>query len=191
MWIETETESDAAFPTVAGCIERWADGRRSMRAEADQEDEFDDFDEEDFDDEFDDDFEEEEDDKDFTFTVPIGAVSGNTGATTPSEPVVKDVSGGSVDDIVPGQQVVLSTTVQNNLDEDLPFTALIEVRDSSGITVFLAWQTGTLNADGRAEVGLSWTPDRSGDYQVRTFVDSNLNNPQVLSQVMTSNITVS
>ena len=142
-------------------------------------------------DEFPADFEEEEDDKDFTFNVPFGAPGANDRATSPSEPVVKDVSGGSVDDIVPGQQVVLSTTVQNNLDEDLPFVALIEVRDSSGITVFLAWQTGTLNADGRAEVGLSWTPDRSGDYQVRTFVVSNLSNPQVLSPVMTSNITVS
>jgi hypothetical protein len=136
------------------------------------------------------DFEEEEDDKDFTFVLPIGQVGSNTGATTPSAPVARDVSGGTISNIVEGQQVVLTTTINNNLDDDLPFVALIEVRDSSGITVYLAWQTGTLDAGDRTEVGLSWTPEDSGDYQVRTFVISNLNNPQVLSQVMTSNITV-
>jgi hypothetical protein len=137
------------------------------------------------------DFEEEEDDKDFTFVVNIGAVGPGTGTTTPTEPAVRDPSGGAVSTIVPGQQVVLTTTVTNNIDEDVPAVILVEVRDSSGITQFLAWQTATIDADGRVEVGLSWTPDRSGDYQVRTFVISSLNNPQVLSEVKTTQITVS
>jgi hypothetical protein len=141
-------------------------------------------------DEFPADFEEEEDDKDFTFVVPFGGV-GDIGSTTPSEPTVKDVSGGTVDDLSVGQQVVLTTQVNNNIDDELPFVALVEVRDSRGITVYLAWQTGVLNAGGRAEVGLSWTPEDSGDYQIRTFVISSLNNPQVLSEVKSSMITVS
>jgi hypothetical protein len=90
-----------------------------------------------------------------------------------------------------GQQVVLTTTVTNNIDDELPFVALVEVRDSSGITIFLAWQTGVMDAGDRNEVGLSWTPEEAGDYVVRTFVISNLSNPQVLSDVVTTNITVS
>ncbi len=141
-------------------------------------------------DEFPADFEEQEDDKDFTFVVPFGPSDGGIGSTTPSEPVVKDPSGGAVNIITPGQQVVLTTSILNNLEDELPFVGLIEVRDSQGITQFLAWQTGVLNADGRAEIGLSWTPQVQGDYQVRTFVLSNLNNPIVLSEVKTTNITV-
>ena len=137
------------------------------------------------------DFEEEEDDKDFTFVVPIGGNGTGPGSTTPSAPSVRDVSGNNVGSITVGQQVVLTTQINNNLDDELPFVALIEVRDSSGITVYLAWQTGTLDANDRAEVGLSWTPEDSGDYQVRTFVVSNLNNPTVLSEVKTTQITVS
>jgi hypothetical protein len=141
-------------------------------------------------DEFPADFEEEEDDKDFTFVVPFGA-GGQLGSATPSAPSVRDASGGTVGTITEGQQVVLTTTVTNNADDELPFVALLEVRDSSGITVYLAWQTGVMDAGDRTEVGLSWTPEDSGDYSIRTFVISNLNNPQVLSEVMTTNITVS
>jgi|GEM_PF-1095261 len=142
-------------------------------------------------DEFPADFEEEEDDKDFTFVVPFGATTTNPQATTPSAPVAKDVQGGAVSQITVGQQVVITTQITNNVDDELPFVGLIEVRDSAGITVFLAWQTGVLDAGDRAEVGLSWTPEDAGDYQFRTFVISNLQNPQVLSPVATTNITVS
>jgi hypothetical protein len=140
-------------------------------------------------DEFPADFEDEEDDKDFTFVVPIGSV-GTLGSATPSAPTVKDASGGAVGSITTGQQVVLTTTVTNNVDDELPFVALVEVRDASGITNFLAWQTGVMDAGDRTEVGLSWTPENAGDYTVRTFVISNLNNPQVLSEVQTTNISV-
>jgi hypothetical protein len=136
------------------------------------------------------DFEEDEDDKDFTFSVPIQGIVG-TGTTTPTPPSVKDVTGNTLDEVSAGQQVVLSTTIVNNNAQSQPFVGIVEVRDSSGITVFLAWQTGTLNPSGQTEVGLSWTPDNAGEYTVRTFVISNLSNPQILSLVKESTITVS
>jgi hypothetical protein len=142
-------------------------------------------------DEFPADFEEAEDDKDFTFVVPFGATGGSPTSTTPSAPVAKDVQGGTVSQITVGQQVVLTTQITNNIDDELPFVGLIEVRDSDGITQFLAWQTGVMDSGDRSEIGLSWTPEDAGDYQVRTFVISSLNNPQVLSPVATSTISVS
>jgi hypothetical protein len=112
-------------------------------------------------------------------------------ATTPSAPELRDVTGRTLTSLSVGQQAVLSTNIVNNNDESRPFVALVEVRDSSGITVFLAWQTGTLNPSGQAEVGLSWTPEEAGDYEVRTFVISDLANPQILSEISKSNISVS
>jgi len=142
-----------------------------------------------YNDEFPGDFAEEEEDKDFSFTIDIGGNVG-TDTTSPTPPVLRDVSGNAIDEVSRGQQVVLTTSIENNNDSEVPFVAIIEVRDSSGFTVFLAWQTGTLNPSGNADVGLSWTPEFSGDYTVRTFIISNLQSPAVLSPVEQSEITV-
>lgn len=133
------------------------------------------------------------DDKAFTMTVTIGRTSseGSAGDTSPSEPEVKDVQGNSLDEIGVGQQVVLATTIQNNVEDERPFVAIIEVRDKDGITVFLAWQTGMLNPDDNAQVGLSFTPFDRGTYTTRTFVLSSLANPSILSEVEQSEFEVS
>ncbi|AFU57027.1 hypothetical protein Ngar_c00770 [Candidatus Nitrososphaera gargensis Ga9.2] len=128
--------------------------------------------------------------KDFVKTVPVGT-SGTTKTTTPSKPELKDAQGRPVTQVLAGQQVVLSTTVKNNEAASTPYAAIVEVRDSKGITVFLNWQTGTLQADGTTGIGLSWTPETPGTYTARVFVLSGLTNPQILSETITSTITVS
>lgn len=128
--------------------------------------------------------------KDFFLLVPIGAPRGPT-STTPSAPVLKDVSGKILTEVTAGSQVVLSTDITNNNDAPQPFAAIVEVRDADGITIYLQWQTGTLNANGTSGIGLSWTPDMPGTYTVRTFVLSSIANPQVLSPVAESTYTVS
>jgi hypothetical protein len=125
----------------------------------------------------------------FNFVVSVGAM-GTMNSTTPSVPTLKDVQGKTLSSVQQGQQVVLSTTVNNNENQETPFVAIVEVRDSNDVTTYLAWQTGTLNANGHAEVGLSWTPSQSGNYQVRTFILSDLSNPSILSAVQSSQITV-
>ncbi len=128
--------------------------------------------------------------KDFVFNIEVGTTLG-TKSTTPSAPAVKSVSGQPVTQVLAGSQVVLSTTIKNNLDSSRTYAAIVEVRDSNGITVFLNWQEGTLQANSETGVGLSWTPDQPGTYTTRVFVLSGLTNPQVLSQTVTSTITVS
>jgi hypothetical protein len=105
--------------------------------------------------------------------------------------VARDVQNRPVSEVTVGQQIVLSTQIVNNIGNDQPFVGLIEVRDDTGVTVFLSWQTGTLTPSGRTDVGISWTPEIAGDYEVRTFVISNLENPQILSPVARSEISVS
>lgn len=128
--------------------------------------------------------------KDFFLTIPIGAPA-SSNSTTPSKPALADVTGASITEVTSGQQVVLTTNVKNNDGTSRPFVAIVEVRDSDGITVMVQWQTGTLAPNGDAGVGISWVPESAGEYEIRTFVVSNLSNPQVLSPVVTSNVTVS
>ncbi len=130
--------------------------------------------------------------KDFVLVVPVGtSVSTDTSATTPEPVVPKDISGNELDEVSAGQQVVLSTTVNNNRNTDLAYAAVIEVRDADGFTVLLQWATGTLSAGGENEVGLSWTPMDAGEYTIRTFVLSDISNPSALSLIEESTLTVS
>jgi hypothetical protein len=134
------------------------------------------------------DFEDAEDDKEFVFNIPIGTAVGTV--ITPSEPVLKDVTGRELDEVCSGTQAIVTTVLSNTVDDVLPFVQIIEVRDSSGVTQKLDFQTGTLSAGGQSEVGSSWTPDQPGSYSLRTFAISNLNNPQVLSDVKETPTTV-
>ena len=129
-------------------------------------------------------------DKDFDFNIHIGS-SSTLGSAVPTTPEPQDIQGKTLNEVKAGQQVVLSTTVLNKIDEAQPYVAIVEVRDSNGITVFLGWTTGTMNANGQATVGLSWTAEQAGDYQLRTFVISSLSNPNILSEPVTSMLHVS
>lgn len=130
--------------------------------------------------------------KDFVLVVPVGSsgVSDVT-ATTPEPVVPRDISGEELEEVSAGQQVVLSTIVNNNRSSELDYAAIIEVQDADGFTVLLQWATGTLPASGENSVGLSWTPTEPGTYTVRTFVLSEIGNPAALSQITESTLTVS
>jgi hypothetical protein len=55
-----------------------------------------------------------------------------------------------------------------------PFVVLIEVRESSGVTVFLALQSGILDPSGTTDIGVLWQPNQAGKFEVRTFAITNI-----------------
>lgn len=90
-----------------------------------------------------------------------------------------------------GKQTTLAVNVINYDNQLIPFIEIIEVRNAEGVTVLLAWQGGELEPLEQKEIGILWIPDESGDYEIRTFIISDLVNPQVLSDVATSTVTIS
>lgn len=129
--------------------------------------------------------------KDFTYVVLVGTPGGDPESTSPTAPVLKDISGNTLSEVSAGSQVILSSTITNNADFSQPFAGIVEVRDADGFTVMLQWQTGVLNANGTTEIGISWTPDAPGEYTVRTFVLTSIQNPGILSPIEESTVTVS
>lgn len=129
--------------------------------------------------------------KKFLYTFEVGVGTTGTAATTPSAPAIKDVFGQEmVGDLTVGRQAVLSTTIRNNNANLQQFLSIVEVRNSNQVTESLDWQTGTLNPDGSAEVGISWMAERSGTYQIRAFVISGFEEPEILSRVVISEVVV-
>lgn len=108
-----------------------------------------------------------------------------------SSPVVTDIEGNVLIQAAKDQQIVLSTTVFNNLlDHSQPYVAIMEVRDETGITEHIAWSSGILQANANQTIGVSFVPPAEGRYTVRVFAISDLEQPQILSAVRESEIRV-
>ena len=105
-------------------------------------------------------------------------------------PRVKDTEGNILSSISVGQIIILSVANVNSGYDTQPCVAIMEVRNSRDVTVFLEFQFGTLEPLGRIETGISWTPSERGTYQLRTFLLSDLTEPEILSAIKTSEIEV-
>jgi hypothetical protein len=105
---------------------------------------------------------------------------------TPVPPIVYDMNGSVVQNSIVGQTVVISNNFTNNGATEIEFTLLVEVRDESGITQYIAWQSSTASPASTKIMGVSWTPNSAGVYHIRTFPISTLTNPQVLGSVETA-----
>ena len=118
--------------------------------------------------------------------------SGAALSPTPVPLSIRDSDGNLVDtsSIMSGSQLVLSRSYHNSESFEREILMLFEIRDSSGISIQIAWQVGLVAAASDKEVGISWIAPDIGDYQIRTFVISNLTSPEVLSEVTATNITV-
>jgi hypothetical protein len=132
-------------------------------------------------DEFPEDFDFNE--KVFTFTLPMPSHEGPSVELSKPKVIVNGTPAA-------GKQTVLSIAITNQNDNPQPLVQLVEVRDESGVTVFLAWQSMEAGPSSQTDIGVSWTPARPGDYQIRTFTVSGFENPQVLSAVQATDITI-
>jgi hypothetical protein len=119
-----------------------------------------------------------------------GTTASNLNSRTPVPPIIYDTTGKIIQNSTLGQTVIISKNFTNNKVTEVKFMLLIEVRDESGVTQYLAWQTSTASPSSTRNVGVSWTPDRAGEYQIRTFPISNLTNPQVLDAVEIAQLAV-
>jgi hypothetical protein len=104
-----------------------------------------------------------------------------------SEPIMVDVSGSSIDNVVTGEPILVETKVTNNLDEEQAFTYILQVKDSNDYTVMLTWIKGAMNALASMNAGISWTPEEDGNYTVEVFVWKSPEDPGL---PLTKNMTV-
>lgn len=105
-----------------------------------------------------------------------------------SEPIMADVSGSTIDSAVTGEPILVETKVTNNLDEEQPFTYILQVKDSNDFTVMVTWIKGTMNALASLDAGISWTPEEDGNYTVEILVWKSLEDP---GAALTRNVAVS
>jgi len=103
---------------------------------------------------------------------------------------VVDAFGASVAEVSVGQQVQIAADVSNGQDGDQAFAYLVQVQDGNGVTVSLAWITGSLTGGQSMSPALSWTPSDSGSYTATVFVWESVDNPTALSPTVSVDIDV-
>ena len=103
---------------------------------------------------------------------------------------VVDAFGASVASVSVDQQVQIAADVANGQSGDQGFAYIVQVQDGDGVTVSLAWITGSLTGGQSMSPALSWTPSASGSYTATVFVWESVDNPTALSPTVSVDISV-
>ena len=131
------------------------------------------------------------DELDVTATTLIGTVVPPLARAPAANLRVVDAFGNSLDAVSVDQQVQVTADLSNGQDRDQDFAYLVQIQDGNGVTVSLAWITGSLSPGQSFGPALSWIPTQVGSYTATAFVWESVDNPTALSPPVTTTITVS
>ncbi len=130
------------------------------------------------------------DELDITATTLIGTVVPPLERAPASHLRTVDAFGSTLDGIMVGQQVLITADVANGQDRDQPFAYLIQIQNEDGITVSLAWITGSFQENQQMSPSLSWLPEHAGSFTATAFVWESVDNPTALSPPVSATIIV-
>ena len=131
------------------------------------------------------------DELDVSATSLIGTIVPPLERAPASNLRVVDAFGNSLDTVSVDQQVQITADLANGQDRGQPFAYLVQIQDGNGVTVSLAWITGTLESGQTFNPALSWIPTEAGLYEATAFVWESVDNPTALSPSISTTITVS
>jgi len=130
------------------------------------------------------------DELDITATSLIGTVVPPLERAPAANLRTVDAFGNSLDTVSVDQQVQISADLANGQDREQAFAYLVQIQDGNGVTVSLAWITGSLSAGQSFSPALSWIPTQAGTYTATAFVWESVDNPTALSPPVSTTVTV-
>ncbi|MCH7968690.1 MAG: hypothetical protein IH841_05530 [Thaumarchaeota archaeon] len=131
------------------------------------------------------------DELDITGTSLIGTIVPPLERAPASNARVVNAFGNVLTTVSIDQQVQIAADLANGQDREQSFAYLVQVQDANGVTVSLAWITGSLSPGQSFSPALSWTPDAGGTYTATVFVWESIDNPTALSPPTSVDIPVS
>ena len=130
------------------------------------------------------------DELDITATSLIGTVVPPLERAPAANLRTVDAFGNSLNAVSVDQQVQLTADLANGQDREQSFAYLVQIQDGDGVTVSLAWITGSLSSGQSFSPALSWIPTESGSYTATAFVWESVDNPTALSPPVSTTISV-
>ena len=125
-----------------------------------------------------------------TATTTVGTSISPLEKVISSNPRIVDLFGNIITTVKVNQQVLIEADLKNAQQRDQPFTYLVQIEDSNGVTLSLSWITGTLTEGQFLDLAESWLPTSSGKYTAQIFVWQSLSEPNALSPPLSTIITV-
>ena len=130
------------------------------------------------------------DELDITATTLIGTIVPPLERAPAANLRTVDAFGNSLNSVSVDQQVQLTADLANGQDREQSFAYLVQIQDGNGVTVSLAWITGSLSSGQSFSPALSWIPTESGSYTATAFVWESVDNPTALSPPVSTTISV-
>ena len=130
------------------------------------------------------------DELDITATSLIGTVVPPLERAPAANLRTVDAFGNSLNAVSVDQQVQLTADLANGQDREQSFAYLVQIQDGDGVTVSLAWITGSLSSGQSFSPALSWIPTEGGSYTATAFVWESVDNPTALSPPVSTTISV-
>ena len=128
---------------------------------------------------------------DITATTLIGTVVPPLERVPATNLRTVDAFGNSLDAVSVDQQVQITADLANGQDRNQVFAYLVQIQDGNGVTVSLAWITGSLVSGQSFSPAVSWIPTEAGSYTATAFVWESVDNPTALSPPVSTTISVS
>ena len=101
-----------------------------------------------------------------------------------------DNSGNETNSFNSGGQIQIIGKVTNSQDFTQKFVYLFQVRDSANSIVHLSWIQSQISPIQTLELSQSWVPTNPGNYTVESFVWNSIEDPMVLSHVISTSVIV-
>ncbi len=89
------------------------------------------------------------------------------------------------------QQLILERSIENTGETKQPFIYILQVKDSTGVTISLSWNQGEMPPKSSTKISQSWIPESFGRYTLELFVWQSMDNPKVLAPMHAVTINVS
>jgi len=107
-----------------------------------------------------------------------------------SQPVAQDVAGNELSSTNASQLVIIFSTFSNPCNFDQQVVIVTEARSQDGATVLFERVPVIAGAFNSSEIGLLWSPENAGTYELRSFALFNSDESQVLTDVQTRELLV-
>ena len=101
-----------------------------------------------------------------------------------------DGLGNPMESFSQNSQMQIVGTIGNNHDFTQNFVYLFQIKNDKNFVESLSWVRGEISSGQILDVSQSWIPNKSGKYQIETFVWNSISDSTALSPIMSTLITV-
>ena len=107
-----------------------------------------------------------------------------------STPFLRPGDGNNLSAAKVGQLVMASTFLTNSQETTQLYVVLIEVRDRNDVTVYLQFVAISIGPYDRVYLGLPWSPEREGEYLLRTFAFTSFDDFERITTISQRKVTI-